>query len=71
MRKIFSAIVFIVCFILVSVLINNLTYGLSKALSISDDILFVAGIIISLTASFFITRKIFKQSKGEDDSLGN
>ena len=71
MRKIFSAIVFIVFFILISVVINNLTYGISKALNISDDVLFIAGIIISLTASFFITRKIFKQPKGEDDSLGN
>ncbi len=71
MRKIFSAIVFIVCFILISVVINNLTYGISKALNVSDDVLFIAGIIISLTSSFFITRKIFKQPKGQDASLGN
>lgn len=71
MRKILSAIVFIGCFILISVLINNLTYNISKAINISDDVLFIAGIIISLTASFFITRKIFEQPKVKDDSLEN
>jgi len=53
MRKLFSVTVFIVCFILVSVLINNLTFGISKALNISDDVLFIIGIIVGLIASFF------------------
>jgi hypothetical protein len=71
MRKIFAAITFMACFVLISVLINNLTYSLSKNLNISDDILFISGIFFSLVASFFVTRKIFKKPKTQDDSLGN
>ncbi len=71
MRKFGLILGFFLCFILVSILINNLTYGLSKALNISDDILFILGIIISFAISLLIVRYFSKRNMIEDESLGN
>ncbi len=71
MRKFVLIVSFFLCFVLISIVINNLTYGLSKALKVSDDILFILGIIISIIISSLIVRHFSKRNMIEDESLGN
>ncbi len=68
MRTFSIALSSIACFILLAVVLNNLTYSISKSFGISDDFLFIAGISVSVLLTYLIIGKIFKK-KTQDSNV--
>ena len=68
MRTILIVLSSIACFILLAVLLNNLTYSISKSFGISDDFLFFAGISASLFFTYLIIRKMFKKNTQDSNT---
>jgi hypothetical protein len=68
MRTILIVLSSIACFILLAVLLNNLTYSISKSFGISDDFLFFAGISASLFFTYLIIGKIFKKNTQDSNT---
>jgi hypothetical protein len=67
MRTIAKVISSIFCFVLLSILMNNLTYSISKSFGISDDFLFFAGISVSIFFTYLIIGKIFTKKSVDSD----
>lgn len=68
MRTVVKIISSIVCFIVLCILMNNLTYSISKSFGISDDFLFFFGISASIFFTYLIINKIFQKKLDNSDT---
>jgi hypothetical protein len=68
MRTIAIIISSIACFICICILMNNLTYAISKSTGISEDFLFFSGISGSVFFTYLIISKIFRKKVEKSDT---